>query len=65
MPDLARWEDMVKDLRTDAKRARERSDEIERNDGKDKGYGVAIGEAHAFKVAADRIDGELEELRHA
>lgn len=65
MSELGRWEEVVKDLRTDADSALEAARKIEQNDGKDKGYGVKIGEARAFRIAADRIDGELEELRYA
>lgn len=65
MPELQRWEEVVSDLRADAKSARESAAEIEINDGKDKGYGIKISVACAFEIAADRIAGEIEELRHA
>jgi hypothetical protein len=65
MDELERWEDVVNDLRTDARSRAKSAVKIEQNDGKDKGYGVAVGEAHAFQIAADRIAGEIEELRHA
>jgi len=65
MSELERWEEVLLDLRTDAKNARASADAIELNDGKDKGYGVKIGEARAFDIAADRIAGEIEELRYA
>lgn len=65
MSSLERWEEVVTDLRADAKSASRSADAIEQDSGKDKGYGVAVGEARAYTIAADRIAGEIEELRHA
>lgn len=63
--ELERWEEVERDLRIDAKSASKLAGAIERDSGKDKGYGVKIGEACAFQIAADRIAGEIAELRHA
>lgn len=60
-----RWEEVVSDLRADAKSARESANRIEEDSGKDKGYGVKLGEAYAFEVAADRIMGEIAEMLYA
>lgn len=60
-----RWTEIVNDLRADAESATRSAAEIEQNDGKDKGYGIKVGEARAFGIAANRIAGEIEELRHA
>jgi hypothetical protein len=65
MPDLERWEDIVNDLRADAKRCYAQATKIEEDSGKDKRYGARVGEACAFEAAANRIAGEIEELRHA
>lgn len=65
MASLERWEDVVKDLRADAKSALASADVIEADSGKDKNYGAKLGEARAFGIAADRITGEIEELRYA
>lgn len=62
---LERWEEVEADLRADATNARKSAAAIEEDSGKDKGYGIKVGEAAAFDVAANRIAGELDELRYA
>lgn len=60
-----RLEEIERDLRADAASAMNLAERIEENDGKDKGYGVKIGEARAFQIAADRIAGEIAEILYA
>lgn len=59
---VERLQEIERDLRADAESASKSAAAIELNDGKDKGYGVKVGEARAFQIAADRIAGEIEEM---
>ena len=60
-----RLQEIERDLRADARSAGEAADAIECDSGKDKGYGVKVGEARAFTIAADRIAGEISEILYA
>lgn len=62
---IERLEEIERDCRTDAAARMKRADRIEQDSGKDKGYGIALGEALAFEVVANRIAGEISELRYA
>lgn len=56
-----RLEEIERDLRADAASAMNSAERIE----EDKGYGIKIGEARAFQIAADRIAGEIAEILYA